>query len=199
MLRGTAKMDGPAVLNNQHPPRPSLFSRLRCCARGQTAKGPADCSSAARVRLTLVHDHRLRDEGTSYHYATPAAFADAAPDRSKLRLEPLAKADQGSAALPGRPASRVRKTAEAAEAARKQRDTWWKLPRYTASRSQLSSGFSVSPVRPGALGQDGLDFEKGQAYGTSDASRSCKAVSPLCSRSGVNLSIANHICCQMMW
>jgi hypothetical protein len=107
MLRGTAKMDGPAVLNNQHPPRPSLFSRLRCCARGQTAKGPADCSSAARVRLTLVHDHRLRDEGTSYHYATPAAFADAAPDRSKLRLEPLAKADQGwSAALPGRPASR---------------------------------------------------------------------------------------------
>jgi hypothetical protein len=197
MLRGTAKMDGPAVLNNQHPPRPSLFSRLRCCARGQTAKGPADCSSAARVRLTLVHDHRLRDEGTSYHYATPAAFADAAPDRSKLRLEPLAKADQGwSAALPGRPASRfVRQPKRLRQPGSK-----GILGSYRAIQLRaVSYPRGSRSLRPGALGQDGLDFEKGQAYGTSDASRSCKAVSPLCSRSGVKLSIANHVCCQMMW
>jgi hypothetical protein len=95
----------------------------------------------------MIIGRTLRDEGTSYHYATPAAFADAAPELIETAVRATRERGPrvvgGTTWTTGEP---VWKTAEAAEAARKQKDTWWKLPRYTASRSQLSSGVSVSPV-----------------------------------------------------
>jgi uridine phosphorylase len=120
----------------------------------------------------VIVDRALRDEGTSYHYAPPAEFAEADP----RLVESAAKATSG-----GKPRVVVgatwttdapfRETAEAIEAARSRGILGVEMEAaalYTFARSVNVPVLCVAHVT-NTMGQDGSDFEKGDADGTGDA------------------------------
>lgn len=120
----------------------------------------------------IIIDRALRDEGTSYHYAPPAEFAEADP-----RLVEAAE----KAGPKGGPRLVVgatwttdapfRETAEAIEAARKKGILGVEMEAaalYTFARSAGVRLLCVAHVT-NSMGQGGMDFEKGDDDGTSDA------------------------------
>src|SRR5260370_22947767 len=116
----------------------------------------------------VIVDRALRDEGTSYHYAPPAEFAEADP----WLVESAAKATSK-----GKPRVVVgatwttdapfRETAEAIEAARSKGILGVGMEaaaRYTFAQSVGVPPLSLAHV-PNTMGHDGMDFEKN--YGLS--------------------------------
>ena len=120
----------------------------------------------------VIIDRALRDEGTSYHYAPPAEFADA-----DLQLVATASKEVswnkprcvvGSSWTTDAP---FRETAEAIEAARGKGILAVEMEAaalYTFARAAGVRLLCLAHVT-NTMGQSGDDFEKGEADGTDDA------------------------------
>jgi uridine phosphorylase len=120
----------------------------------------------------VIIDRALRDEGTSYHYAPPADFAKADPSL----VESAAKVTSN-----GRPRVVVgatwttdapfRETAEAIEAAQTKGILGVEMEAAALYAFAQSAGVRILCLAhvTNTMGQDGADFEKGEADGTQDA------------------------------
>jgi uridine phosphorylase len=120
----------------------------------------------------VIVDRALRDEGTSYHYAPPDEFADADPRLVEIAAKATSKNGPrvivGSTWTTDAP---FRETAEAIEAAQSKGILGVEMEAaalYTFARSVGVSILCLAHVT-NTMGQDGADFEKGEADGTRDA------------------------------
>jgi uridine phosphorylase len=120
----------------------------------------------------VIIDRALRDEGTSYHYAPPAEFAEAdarlVATASKAMSSHQPRCVVGSSWTTDAP---FRETAEAIEAARDKG-----ILAVEMEAAALYSFASAAGVRvlclahvTNTMGQSGDDFEKGEADGTNEA------------------------------
>ena len=120
----------------------------------------------------VVIDRALRDEGTSYHYAAPSDYSEADPRLIALAVEALGKA--GLHALVGSSWTTdapFRETAEAIKSARSKGVLAVEMEAaalYAFARAKSSNVLCLAHVT-NTMGQDGQDFEKGDADGTTDA------------------------------
>jgi uridine phosphorylase len=120
----------------------------------------------------VIVDRALRDEGTSYHYAAPAEFAEADP----WLVEAAANASpkDGPRVVVGATWTTdapFRETAEAIEAARKKGILGVEMEAaalYAFARAVGMPLLCLAHIT-NTMGRDGADFEKGEADGTRDA------------------------------
>jgi uridine phosphorylase len=127
---------------------------------------------AGRPPYFVIIDRALRDEGTSYHYAPPAEFAEANPHLIATVSEALTRrglhAVVGSSWTTDAP---FRETAEAIEWAKSQGALAVEMEAaalYTFARAADVSVICLAHVT-NTMGRTGQDFEKGEADGTDDA------------------------------
>ncbi len=120
----------------------------------------------------MVIDRALRDEGTSYHYAAPAEFAEA--DAQLVATAATALRQTGQRILVG-PSwttdAPFRETAQAIEAARAKGVLAVEMEAaalYTFARVRGRSVLCLAHVT-NTMGQSHRDFEKGESDGTDDA------------------------------
>ena len=127
----------------------------------------------------VVIDRALRDEGTSYHYAAPAEFAEADPD-----LVAIAAAALRQAGLPAPVGASwttdapFRETAEAIAAARAKGVLAVEMEAaalYAFARARGKAVLCLAHVT-NTMGQTGQDFEKGESEGVADALQVLAAV-----------------------
>jgi uridine phosphorylase len=120
----------------------------------------------------VVIDKALRDEGTSYHYAAPAAFAQADPELIGLAMQSLKEA--GIAAHVGASWTTdapFRETADAIESARLKGVLTVEMEAaalYAFARSRNRDVLCLAYVT-NTMGLADQDFEKGEAQGAADA------------------------------
>lgn len=127
----------------------------------------------------VIIDRALRDEGTSYHYAAPAAFAEADPALVTTARDALTDAGRqpyvGSSWTTDAP---FRETAEAIAAARAKGILAVEMEAaalYTFARSRGVAVLCLAHVT-NTMGQAEKDFEKGAENGTMDALRVLAAI-----------------------
>jgi uridine phosphorylase len=120
----------------------------------------------------VIIDRALRDEGTSYHYAAPGAFAEAdlgLVAHAKAALSQCSRAVfVGATWTTDAP---FRETADAIEAARAKGILAVEMEAaalYAFARATGSTVLCLAHVT-NTMGQGGDDFEKGEADGTADA------------------------------
>jgi uridine phosphorylase len=120
----------------------------------------------------VVIDRALRDEGTSYHYAAPDAFAEADPQIVATAMRALKNAGLrayvGSSWTTDAP---FRETAEALAAARAKGVLAVEMEAaalYTFARTRNKAVLCLAYVT-NTMGLADRDFEKGEAEGTADA------------------------------
>ena len=127
----------------------------------------------------VIIDRALRDEGTSYHYAPPAEFADAdlqlvaAASKAMSAQEP--RCIVGSSWTTDAP---FRETAEAIKAAQDKGILAVEMEAaalYTFARAAGVRVLCLAHVT-NMMGRSGDDFEKGEADGTGDALRVLDAI-----------------------
>ena len=120
----------------------------------------------------VVIDRALRDEGTSYHYARPAEFADADPDLVAVAADALAALRPRSVVGPSWTTDApFRETAEAIAAAHAKGILAVEMEAaalYAFARAAGARVLCLAHVT-NTLGMAGNDFEKGEADGTTDA------------------------------
>jgi uridine phosphorylase len=120
----------------------------------------------------VVIDRALRDEGTSYHYAPPAEFAEADPELVKRAAAALA--EKGPRTVVGASWTTdapFRETVEAIGAARSKGILAVEMEAaalYTFARAAGVAVLCLAHVT-NTMGLAGNDFEKGEADGTRDA------------------------------
>ncbi len=120
----------------------------------------------------VIIDRALRDEGTSYHYAAPAAFANADP--ALVAAATRALTDAGVTALVGASWTTdapFRETAKAVAAARAKGILAVEMEAaalYTFARRRGVSVLCLAHVT-NTMGLADQDFEKGEADGTAEA------------------------------
>jgi uridine phosphorylase len=127
----------------------------------------------------VIIDRALRDEGTSYHYATPAEYADA--DRGLVRIAVEALQQKGIEAIVGASWTTdapFRETEEAIAAA--------KLRGILAVEMEAAALYAFAQRNQrrvlclahvtNFMGQVDQDFEKGEADGTADALAMLEAI-----------------------
>lgn len=120
----------------------------------------------------VVIDRALRDEGTSYHYAAPAEFAEA--DAQLVAAAAAALNQAGLRILVGASWTTdapFRETAEAIEAARAKGVLTVEMEAaalYAFARARGKSVLCLAHVT-NTMGQAQQDFEKGESDGTIDA------------------------------
>lgn len=118
----------------------------------------------------VVIDRALRDEGTSYHYAAPADYAEAKQDLVTRAAAVLA----GSGAVVGSSWTTdapFRETVEAIEAARARKILAVEMEAaalYAFAQARAVRVLCLAHVT-NTMGMSGDDFEKGEADGTRDA------------------------------
>ncbi len=127
----------------------------------------------------MVIDRALRDEGTSYHYAPPAEFAEA--DAKLVEVAAEALAESGLRSVVGASWTTdapFRETVDAIEAARNRG-----ILAVEMEAAALYAFARVANVRvlclayvTNTMGLAGDDFEKGEADGTRDALAALRAV-----------------------
>jgi len=120
----------------------------------------------------VIIDRALRDEGTSYHYAAASDYGDADPRLVAMAVEALRAenlhAVVGASWTTDAP---FRETAEAIEAARAKGLLAVEMESaalYTFARVTGANVLCLAHVT-NTMGQDGEDFEKGEADGTAQA------------------------------
>jgi uridine phosphorylase len=120
----------------------------------------------------VIIDRALRDEGTSYHYAAPAEFAEADPQLVAAAARAMAgrkpRAVVGPSWTTDAP---FRETAEAIETARAKGILAVEMEAaalYTFARTLGVPLLCLAHVT-NTMGLGGADFEKGEADGTRDA------------------------------
>jgi uridine phosphorylase len=120
----------------------------------------------------VIIDRALRDEGASYHYATPEAFAEADPRIVGLALDALKKAGLQAVVGPSWTTDApFRETAGAVEAARTKGILAVEMEAsalYTFARARGVPVLCLAHVT-NTMGITDRDFEKGEADGTADA------------------------------
>jgi len=127
----------------------------------------------------VIIDRALRDEGTSYHYAAPAEFAEADPRLVVLAEKTIGK--EGPRVVVGATWTTdapFRETAEAIEAARNKGILGVEMEAaalYTFARSVGMPVLCLAHIT-NTMGQGGVDFEKGHDDGTADALRVLESV-----------------------
>ena len=120
----------------------------------------------------VIIDRALRDEGTSYHYMPPSEFAEADPQLVQAASIATSKAGPrvivGSTWTTDAP---FRETAEAIEAARTRGILGVEMEVSALYAFARSAGVRILCLAhvTNTMGQDGADFEKGEADGTRDA------------------------------
>ena len=127
----------------------------------------------------VVIDRAMRDEGTSYHYAAPAEFADADPRlveaaSKALRLAGL-RAEVGASWTTDAP---FRETAGAIAAARRKGILAVEMEAaalYTFARGKGAAVLCLAHVT-NTMGQVDRDFEKGESDGTTEALKVLAAI-----------------------
>ena len=128
--------------------------------------------SAGQPPYFVIIDRALRDEGTSYHYAPPAEFAEADPQI----VATAAKAIEGRAprcvvGSSWTTDAPFRETSEAIEAARAKGILAVEMEAaalYSFAGATGSRVLCLAHVT-NTMGQAGADFEKGEADGSRDA------------------------------
>jgi uridine phosphorylase len=120
----------------------------------------------------VIIERALRDEGTSYHYAAPAEFADA--DSVLVAMARDALAAKGLRAVVGASWTTdapFRETATAIERARAQGLLAVEMEAAALYSFARAAGVGVLCLAhvTNTMGQSGADFEKGAADGTADA------------------------------
>jgi len=120
----------------------------------------------------VIIDRALRDEGTSYHYAPAAEFAEADPRLVETAAKAISR--DGPRVIIGATWTTdapFRETTEAIEAARKKGILGVEMEAAALYAFAQSVGVSVLCLAhvTNTMGQGGADFEKGEADGTSDA------------------------------
>lgn len=127
----------------------------------------------------VIIDRALRDEGTSYHYAAAAEYAEAAPEL--IALASRALESKGLRAVVG-PSwttdAPFRETAEAIAAARTKGALTVEMEAaalYAFARATNNQVVCLAHVT-NTMAQTGQDFEKGEADGTVDALRVLDAI-----------------------
>jgi uridine phosphorylase len=120
----------------------------------------------------VIIERALRDEGTSYHYAVPSAYADAEPRLVAMASEALASeglhAVVGSSWTTDAP---FRETPEAIQSARAEGVLAVEMEAaalYTFARAADVRVLCLAHVT-NTMGQVGNDFEKGESDGTAQA------------------------------
>jgi len=120
----------------------------------------------------VIIDRALRDEGTSYHYAAPSAFAQADPNLIEAARSALASADQhvyvGASWTTDAP---FRETASAIATARTKGVLAVEMEAaalYTFACKRNKAVLCLAHVT-NTMGLADRDFEKGEAGGTADA------------------------------
>jgi uridine phosphorylase len=127
----------------------------------------------------VVIDRSLRDEGTSYHYAPASEFAEAEPGLVKKAAAALAQSGLpsvvGASWTTDAP---FRETAAAIEAARSKGILAVEMEAAALYAFAGSAGVRVLCLAhvTNTMGQNGDDFEKGEADGTHDALAALAAV-----------------------
>lgn len=129
-------------------------------------------NAAGPTPYFVVIDRALRDEGTSYHYAAPAEFAEA--DAKLVATAANALKQAGLRILVGASWTTdapFRETAEAIESARAKGVLAVEMEApalYTFARTRGKSVLCLAHVT-NTMGQAERDFEKGESDGTIDA------------------------------
>ena len=120
----------------------------------------------------VIIDRALRDEGTSYHYMPASEFAEADPQLVRAASSATSKTRPrvivGSTWTTDAP---FRETAEAIEAARTRGILGVEMEAAALYAFARSAGVGLLCLAhvTNTMGQDGADFEKGEADGTRDA------------------------------
>jgi len=120
----------------------------------------------------VVIDRALRDEGTSYHYAAPSEYADADPRLVALASDALKQKNLrvvvGSSWTTDAP---FRETAEAIELARSKGVLAVEMEAAALYTFACAVGMRVLCLAhvTNTMGRVGMDFEKGEADGATDA------------------------------
>jgi uridine phosphorylase len=120
----------------------------------------------------VVIERALRDEGTSYHYAAPAEFAEADPLLVKTAADALIGVPLRTVVGPSWTTDApFRETAEAIEAARAKGILAVEMEAAALYTLASVSGFRVLCLAhvTNTMGLGEQDFEKGEADGTRDA------------------------------
>jgi uridine phosphorylase len=120
----------------------------------------------------IVIDRALRDEGTSYHYAAPADYAEADSTLVSLAREAASQTNLtvmvGSTWTTDAP---FRETSEAIDAAKSNDILAVEMEAaalYTFARAKQAAVLCLAHVT-NTMGQTNLDFEKGEHDGTTEA------------------------------
>lgn len=120
----------------------------------------------------VVIDRALRDEGTSYHYAAPADYAEAPPRLVKVAADALAEeAQQVLVGATWTTDAPFRETADAIDLAKSKGVLAVEMEAaalYAFAASAKAEVLCLAHVT-NTMGQTGDDFEKGEADGTRDA------------------------------
>jgi uridine phosphorylase len=120
----------------------------------------------------VVIDRAIRDEGTSYHYAAPDTFAEAAPQIIETAVRALTGAGLRVHVGPSWTTDApFRETAGAIEAARKKGALAVEMEAaalYTFARQRKKTVLCLAHVT-NTMGLTDQDFEKGEADGTAEA------------------------------
>ncbi|MDI3468931.1 MAG: nucleoside phosphorylase [Pseudolabrys sp.] len=139
-------------------------------------------TSSGPTPYFVIIDRALRDEGTSYHYAPPADYAEA--DAGLIAKARRALADTGQRVFTGATWTTdapFRETAEAIEAAAAEGILAVEMEAaalYAFARANGQSVLCLAHVT-NMMGQAGDDFEKGEADGTADALVVLESLVPL--------------------
>jgi uridine phosphorylase len=134
---------------------------------------------AGRPPYFVIIERALRDEGTSYHYAPPAEYAQADPSLVAAAVEALKGQDQhaivGASWTTDAP---FRETAEAIETARSKGILAVEMEAAALYAFARAAGVQVLCLAhvTNTMGQTEQDFEKGEANGTADALRVIEAI-----------------------
>jgi uridine phosphorylase len=127
----------------------------------------------------VVIDRALRDEGTSYHYAAPAEYAEADPRLVALAAAAIERSGRhayvGATWTTDAP---FRETADAIAAARAKGVLAVEMEAAALYAFARKAGVAVLCLAhvTNTMGQTGKDFEKGEADGTADALAVLEAV-----------------------
>jgi uridine phosphorylase len=127
----------------------------------------------------VIIERALRDEGTSYHYATPSAYAEASPDLVAIAAKALENSGQrvvvGASWTTDAP---FRETADAIDAARSKGALAVEMEAaalYAFARATGARVLCLAHVT-NTMGLTEHDFEKGAAEGTTDALQVLEAI-----------------------
>jgi uridine phosphorylase len=127
----------------------------------------------------VVIDRALRDEGTSYHYAAPAEFAEADPLLVAMAVDALARAGLHAVVGPSWTTDApFRETAEAIASARARGVLAVEMEAaalYTFARVAGVRVLCLAHVT-NTMGLTDQDFEKGEADGAADALRVLESI-----------------------